>query len=85
MTQMGPLPISFEVDGKTLSEAIANYGAAAKAAIERTVAELQEMRRQAASGLIVPGSGGGMGGRRWALGGRSVGALWALSRPSGRV
>ena len=40
---------------------------AAKAAIERTVAELQEMRRQSASGLIVPGSGGGHGrhaGRR---------------------
>jgi hypothetical protein len=78
MTQVGPLPISFEVDGKTLSEAIANYGAAAKAAIERTVAELQEMRRQAASGLIVPGSGGmgGMGGLPgggFAAGGRGGG------------
>ena len=78
MTQMGPLPISFEVDGKTLSEAIANYGAAAKAAIERTVAELQEMRRQASSGLIVPGSGGGMGGMPgggFAAGGRGGGKI----------
>ena len=78
MTQVGPLPISFEVEGKTLSEAIANYGAAAKAAIERTVAELQEMRRQAASGLIVPGRGGGMGGMPgggFAPGGRGGGKI----------
>ena len=78
MTQMGPLPISFEVEGKTLSEAIANYGAAAKTAIERTVAELQEMRRQAASGLIVPGGGGGMGGLPgggFAPGGRAGGKI----------
>jgi hypothetical protein len=78
MTQVGPLPISFEVEGKTLSEAVGNYGAAAKAAIERTVSELQEMRRQAASGLIVPGSGGmggmgGMPGGGFAPGGRGGG------------
>jgi hypothetical protein len=80
MTQVGPLPISFEVEGKTLAEAVGNYGAAAKAAIERTVAELQEMRRQAASGLIVPGSGGmggvpPMAGGGFAPGGRGGGKI----------
>ena len=69
-----------EVEGKTLSEAIANYGAAAKSAIERTVAELQEMRRQASSGLIVPGSGGmggvgGLPGAGFAPGGRGGGKI----------
>ena len=77
MTQVGPLPISFEVEGKTLSEVVANYGVAAKAAIERTVAELQEMRRQASSGLIVPGSGGmgGLPGGGFAPGGRGGGKI----------
>jgi hypothetical protein len=59
MTQMGPLPISFEIDAKTLSEAVDGYAEAAKVAVERTVRELQDLRRQAASGLVLPGQGGG--------------------------
>jgi regulator of protease activity HflC (stomatin/prohibitin superfamily) len=59
MTQMGPLPVSFEIEAKTLSEAVTGYAEAAKAAVERTVSELQEMRRQAASSLVLPGQGGG--------------------------
>lgn len=62
MTQLGPLPISFEIEAKTLAEAVERYADAAKVAIERTVKELQEMRRQAASGLVIPGAGGGLGG-----------------------
>ena len=30
MTQMGPLPISFEIKAETLAEAVAGYGEAAK-------------------------------------------------------
>src|SRR5215212_11020477 len=60
MTGAGPLPISFEIDGKNLGEAIDNFGPAAKEAIERTVRDLQELRRQAASSIVVPQ--GGMGG-----------------------
>jgi hypothetical protein len=59
MTQMGPLPVSFEIEAKTLGQAVAGYADAAKTAVERTVNELQEMRRQAASGLVLPGQGGG--------------------------
>jgi len=63
MTSMGPLPVSFEIEAATLAEAVANYGAAAQVAVERTVKELQDLRRQAASGLVIPqGAGGGMGG-----------------------
>jgi hypothetical protein len=58
MTQMGPLPISFEIEAKTLAEAIEGYAPAAKVAIERTVRELQDLRRQAASSLVLPGQGG---------------------------
>ena len=59
MTQMGPLPVTFEIEAKSLSEAVEGYAAAAKVAVERTVRELQEMRRQAASSLVIPGQGGG--------------------------
>jgi hypothetical protein len=60
MTNMGPMPISFEIEGPGLEQAVAGFGAAATAAIERTVQQIQEMRRQQASQLVVPQ--GGMGG-----------------------
>jgi hypothetical protein len=69
MTNMGPVPINFEIEGQTLGEAVAGFSVAAAAAVERTVQQIQEMRRQAASQLVVPGGGmpnlgpGGPGGR----------------------
>ena len=60
MTGAGPLPISFEIEAATLAQAVDNFGGAAKEAIERTVRDLQELRRQAASSIVVPQ--GGMGG-----------------------
>ena len=60
MTNAGPLPISFEIEAKSLEEATRKFAGAAKEAIERTVRELQELRRQAASSIVVPQ--GGMGG-----------------------
>jgi hypothetical protein len=62
LTGMGALPVSFEIDAKSLDEAIEKFGAAAKEGIERTVKELQEMRRQAASSIVVPQGGMGPGG-----------------------
>lgn len=68
MTQAGPLPLNFEIEGKSLSEAIANFGKAATEAFEQTMEELREMQRQQASSIVVPGGrggggfGGGMGG-----------------------
>jgi hypothetical protein len=62
MTSMGPLPVNFEIDAPTLAEAVSRYGATAKVEIERTVRELQDLRRQAASGLVLPqGAAGGFG------------------------
>lgn len=57
MTPMGTLPIAFEIPAETLAEAVAGYGAAAQVAIEDTARELQEMRRQAASQLVIPDAG----------------------------
>ena len=67
MTNMGPLPISFDIPAATLAEALAAYSDAAKAGVENAVRELQEMRRQASSSLVIPqggmpGLGGGGGG-----------------------
>jgi hypothetical protein len=70
MTSMGPLPVSFEIEAPTLSEAVAKYGPTAQVAVERTVKELQDLRRQAASGLVIPqGAGGGLGGGGFGPGG----------------
>jgi hypothetical protein len=57
MTQMGALPIAFEIEAKSLGEAAAQFGPLAKEAIERTMREIQELRRQAASSIIVPPAG----------------------------
>ena len=63
MTNMGPVPINFEIEGKSLADAVAGFAPAATAAIERTVQQIQEMRRQQASQLVIPQGGmGGMGG-----------------------
>ncbi|MDO4936331.1 MAG: hypothetical protein Q4E62_00275 [Sutterellaceae bacterium] len=58
MTQMGPLPISFEIEAASVAEAVAKYGEAAKAGVRQTIERLQEMRREAASKIVTPGSPG---------------------------
>ena len=67
LTPAGALPIGFEIAAGSLEEAAEKFGQLAKDAIERTVKELQELRRQAASQIVVPqgplppmgGAGGG--------------------------
>lgn len=57
MTNAGMLPITFEIEANSLAEAVAKFGAAAKVALEETVRELQELRRQAASQIVIPEPG----------------------------
>ena len=59
MTPAGALPLSFEIDARTLAEACEGFADGARVAFEETMRELQEMRRQAASSLVLPGQGGG--------------------------
>ena len=61
MTNMGPLPISFDIDAKNLADAIAGYPEATKAGIERAMREIQEMRRQASSSIVLPPAGATLG------------------------
>src|SRR5215510_14726632 len=67
MTPMGSLPLSFELRAKTLAEAVAQLGPAAQQASEYAARELQELRRQAASSIVIPEGGAsslkGMGGK----------------------
>ncbi len=63
LTSVGTLPINFEIDAQTLEEAVKKFAEVAKEAVERTVKDLQELRRQAASSIVVPQGGmGGLGG-----------------------
>ena len=62
MTTVGALPLNFEISAQSLDEAVKNYADAAKTAFERAVKELQELRRQAASSIVIPEKGpGGLG------------------------
>ena len=58
LTPAGALPIAFEIGAGSLEDAAEKFGQLAKEAIERTVKELQELRRQAASSIVVPGAPG---------------------------
>jgi hypothetical protein len=64
LTNAGPLPLSFEIEAGSLTEAAAGFGRAAKDAFERTMEELRELQRQQSSSIVIPkgGMGGGMGG-----------------------
>ena len=60
---MGALPLSFELEAASLQEAVKQYADAAKQAVEQAVKEIQELRRQAASSIVIPqGGGGALGG-----------------------
>jgi hypothetical protein len=57
MTPAGALPLSFEIDARSLAEACRGFADAAKVAFEETMKELQELRRQQASSIVVPDAG----------------------------
>ena len=62
LTPAGALPLSFELEASSLQEAVEKFGDGAKSALSDAMQRLDEMRREAASSIIVPGSGGVGGG-----------------------
>jgi len=54
MTPAGSIPIAFEIGAGSVGEAAEKFGPLAKEAIDRTVRELQELRRQASSSIVIP-------------------------------
>lgn len=64
MTPLGTLPLTFEIPAATLAEAVRGFGASAQHAAAQTIEELKELRREAASSIVIPGADqGGFGGR----------------------
>lgn len=66
MTPAGALPLHFEIEAKDLEEAVARFGEGAQKAAEDTMERLKEMRREQASSILTPesgGYGGGFGGQ----------------------
>jgi hypothetical protein len=71
MTPAGTLPLSFEIKAQSLEDAVNQFGDAARHAVDDTMERLKQLRREAASSLIVPeaGGGGGFGGAGGGMGG----------------
>ncbi|MGH8287742.1 MAG: hypothetical protein ACREV7_01750 [Steroidobacteraceae bacterium] len=74
LTPAGVLPLVFEIEARTLEEALAKFPEGVNAALEQAIDEAREMRREAASRIVVPevgsagigpgpGSGGSGGGK----------------------
>jgi hypothetical protein len=54
LTPGGLLPLVFEIDASSLAEAIERFSEGASEALERTRREIEQLRREAASSIIVP-------------------------------
>lgn len=70
MTPMGALPLVFDIEATSLPEALSKYPVEAKAALDRTMEELQELRRQQASQIVTADNLGGLGGMPGGPGGK---------------
>lgn len=70
LTPMGAIPLNFEIPASSLQEATQQFSAAAQEAVQRTMQELQELRREQASSIVIPeGGAGSLGGLGPAPGG----------------
>ena len=54
MTQMGALPLAFQLECESLAEAVEKFAAGAQVAVERAMHELQQMRQESASSIVMP-------------------------------
>jgi hypothetical protein len=61
MTPGGVLPLGFEVEAANLAEAVEKFPAAVRQALEEAIEEAQQMRREAASRIVVPEAGAALG------------------------
>ena len=56
LTPAGGLPLNFEIEADSLEEAVGKFGDGAQKALAGAMQHLEEMRREAASSIIVPGN-----------------------------
>jgi hypothetical protein len=61
LTPAGVLPLGFEIEAQTLEEALRKFPEGVKVALEQAIDEARELRREAASRIVVPEVAGGVG------------------------
>ena len=61
MTPGGVLPLGFEIEAPDLATAIERFPEAVRRALEEASEEAQQMRREAASRIVVPEGGAALG------------------------
>jgi hypothetical protein len=54
LSPVGALPITFEIDATSLGDASEKFADGARVAVERAIRELQELRREQASNIVIP-------------------------------
>jgi len=54
LTPAGVLPLGFEIEARTLAEALEKFPAGVRLALEQAIDEARELRREAASRIVVP-------------------------------
>ena len=57
LTPGGVLPLGFDIEATTLEEALNRFPEAVKLALDEAIEEAREMRREAASRIVVPDAG----------------------------
>jgi len=58
LTPAGVLPLGFEIEAATLEEALKKFPEGVRVALEQAIDEARELRREAASRIVVPEVGG---------------------------
>jgi len=62
LTPAGVLPLGFEIEAATLEEALKKFPDGVRVALEQAIDEARELRREAASRIVVPDVGAGVPG-----------------------
>jgi hypothetical protein len=70
LTPGGVLPLGFDIEAASLEEALTRFPEAVKLALDEAIEEAREMRREAASRIVVPDVGSGVGPGPGAGGGK---------------
>jgi hypothetical protein len=72
LTPAGVLPLGFEIEAHSLEEALKKFPEGVKVALEQAIDEARELRREAASRIVVPEVGSAVGPGPGAAGGGKI-------------
>ncbi len=61
LTPAGVLPLGFDIEAATLEEALEKFPEGVRLAVEQAIDEARELRREAASRIVVPEVGSNIG------------------------